>query len=289
MRDPHQIYDNVVHLFFEQYGRQTRIVKRHFFPINQLPYWLNAIIVTINDSINIINCVRHRDKVCVLREFSAVAIVICLPIALYARKNLVYNINHNLNSQHQLFLIRLLARFVRFSFIGGGQSVIDLCDKIEIIPFKPKCLAIPSMKLIDQIVVFVGSRPEQLMPGLEMVCSEIRGFADKNRLNFLIVGRNAPIKHQDLSVAFIDNLTSVVRKSCAVFLYNPKFYNVRHSGILWEIIENAPAIISVSTNTINATICTYPGPYKLIDIDGDKLIKGHFKTALAELIAKNGS
>jgi len=289
MRDPHQIYDNVAHLFFGKYGCKTILVKRRFFPIPNRPYWLNAIIVTINDSINIINSARYSNRVSVLREFSAIAIVMCFPIAFYARKNVVYNINHNLNSQHQLFLIRLLARFFRFSFIGGGQDVLDLCDKIEIIPFKPKRLAIPYIDPIDQIVVFVGSRPEQRLPGLEMACSEIRRFAEKNKLKCLIVGKNAPNTHQDISADFVDNLTHVVKNSCAVLLYNPKFYSVRHSGVLWEMIENAPAIVSVSTSTISATILSYPGPHKLIHVDGHTLMTGHFKTALTELIGKNGS
>jgi hypothetical protein len=284
MRDPHNVYEKVAYLFYESYGAETTIVKRSFFPSSIFPYWLNAVLVTLNDSVNIIKSVFRTKRLSLFREFSTASIIVCLPFAFAARKRLVYNINHNLNSRHQRFLIKLLSPYLRFSFLGGGQSVKDISGDIEIIPFKSKRAAIIEASPIARIAVFVGSRAEQLMPSLGAACADIRRFADKMGLGLVFVGQNVPADNLDLSVTFVNDLKSTVENSCAILLYNPHFYNVRHSGILWEIIEYAPAIVSVSSDTIKSTLSAYPGPSKLINVDNGIYEMGCLEIVLAELI-----
>jgi hypothetical protein len=254
--DCHSVYERYAWLFERHFKSPCIFVARRGSHLRFSSWFVGAVYCLITDIDAVLRaCWSQTNQLAIIREFSAFSLPLLLPLILIYRHKLVFNINHNLNSRAQGWIINTLSGVCRFCFIGAGQKLKSQFPKIEVIPFEPTSeeLAAATERLKWEAVAFVGSRPEQLVEDLEAKLGVLQQAAAQASLPLHVIGKNGFGRSTLATTGFVDSLQEAAQGRLVVFLYNPDAYRLRHSGVLWDLVTSAGSMLLPKTDTIEST------------------------------------
>lgn len=250
-RDPHAIYKEYFSVFQSKFGENCAFTKRQSWALSTRTGLMSKLLVILADGLILIGLIFVRKShTRIVREFSAKSLLIYFFLLPFLPKNIAFNINHNLNSSLEVRIIDLLSKRLSFCFIGAGPKLRKNFPNFVFLDL-PKVGFFDFSSRPKKLVVFVGAREEQEFKGLTSLAPRIRSLASKLDLELVYVGNNSgkiPGVAQKLS--FAPDLNALVSDALVLFLYNPRFYERRHSGVFWKLLEVAPILVAPESDAI---------------------------------------
>lgn len=252
--DPHAIYKKIHHVFTEYYKVDCTIINRPLSGLRTGWYFLDSIIVFFQDAIVCLRLyLNFNKKKLIVREFSGITLFFLFPLIYPLRKKVSFNINHNLNSKFERFFISIISFKIKFIFIGSGNLLKQMFPKFDHIPFLPRKMNFRSIN--RKLIIFTGSRAEQKIDNLEERINIITNVVKNRDIELLAVGLNAKkLKTKISQTDYLKNLELTIEGSGTILLYAPENYHFRHSGILWQLVEDAAMLVVPMTDVVEGTI-----------------------------------
>jgi hypothetical protein len=181
-----------------------------------------------------------------MREFSNASLLLFFPVYWALRDRLILNINHNISRRGGLWLVRFAQRMgVRFALLCGFELRTSLpgaaCPDVAI-----RARSRETAPLGNVALILTGTRAEQR-------------YLDAKEMAVLI----EKIEKMGLSPAFLSRATcpdramylrAVSRARVVVVIYDPRRYENRHSGVVWDLLLACRCGIVPSSNVIRRQI-----------------------------------
>jgi len=258
-RDPHQVYDRLFD--YMDFDNKPVLYRRGFMSYDSDFLLIKVFLNVFGHIFTAISVFFGKDNVVFVREFNPYIYAFFAPCNIFLKKKIYLNLNHELNGfENNKLFIGFVGFFCDVVFVEPSAGILDIFDCVKPIYFRKNRLIENSS---NGCYVFCGRRNEQKIDGLDAVLMKL----SKSFTNMFFVGSD-PLGNKYKFIE-LDELeyNVAIRNNVIVLLYNSRYYELRHSGVVLECLLYCPALVLPSSALFNSYMERYDNVYVYSDYD----------------------